>query len=791
MRVTLKNFRCHTDRTFDLPDDGLVSLVGASGAGKSTIFSAIVYALYGKMPGKKKKPYTHGKNTCSVVLEYQGLFITRTSRPCVLTVTFDEVEYEDDAAQSIIDTQMCMNYDEFVVGAYILQRSNASVLSLTPTEQVAFVEILADSNPRDKREDIKSRVKLVNEEKVGYTGELKTLRNNLKKLQSEYPEPPETPQPIEDGVVLDEVREEIKGYEEELNEKQSRITELQTSLVEKRSEEKKLADLRAKIEKCEIELSQLEQLKSNLEENPTDEGMAHSEATLQAKNQEMETLTTLLSYFTEKARFDEAVAASEEASAQRIAKLEKELEGVDMEGMGAEATEAETAFAEYSEAKAKYDYEMTKKQEARTSLVTIFKAIRASTKGSVGIKKPGKMVEFLNTEVANINKKIKKLKKKACVKWVCPCCKSNIGLNDEQELIPLGKDTGDSEDIDDAKRRIKAEQAKIDTLNSYISDILSLAPQLNAVPTDPGLPPRDPLKVRLELHRLSRVKEDLVGLQAGTLPPVLQRMRVKLDILAKAADGYEETTMEDTTATIATTKQEIDSVTSSLDRHYQIRSEHSAYDKDITAKKKSLRLARKGLPAGNDSAKELARLEAEITELTRDLISINTEISSRREILDVCGEYEAYQDTLVKIETAEAELADKESEIKQCDDTLEGLFGLDDAIKEAEVLSLQKTVRSINEHARIYLDQMFDDPIIVKLDIIETSGAKVKLKLNTVIEYKGDTYSDIEELSGGERQRCDMAFLLAVNDMLGSNILMLDECLNNLDESINIDQRDV
>ena len=55
------------------------------------------------------------------------------------------------------------------------------------------------------------------------------------------------------------------------------------------------------------------------------------------------------------------------------------------------------------------------------------------------------------------------------------------------------------------------------------------------------------------------------------------------------------------------------------------------------------------------------------------------------------------------------------------------------------------------------------------------------------ILYKGHEYDSIEDLSGGERQRCDLSFLLGVNDMLGSNMILLDECMNNLDQDINTD----
>lgn len=54
-----------------------------------------------------------------------------------------------------------------------------------------------------------------------------------------------------------------------------------------------------------------------------------------------------------------------------------------------------------------------------------------------------------------------------------------------------------------------------------------------------------------------------------------------------------------------------------------------------------------------------------------------------------------------------------------------------------------------------------------------------------MIKYKGYTYTSFDELSGGETQLCELAFMLAVNDMVNSPLLFLDECLNNLDEEIN------
>ena len=64
MKIELKNFRHHRNFKLTIPDKGLILLSGESGIGKTTILSAISYALFGQI----KKPYSHGTNTCSVKL---------------------------------------------------------------------------------------------------------------------------------------------------------------------------------------------------------------------------------------------------------------------------------------------------------------------------------------------------------------------------------------------------------------------------------------------------------------------------------------------------------------------------------------------------------------------------------------------------------------------------------------------------------------------------------------------------------------------------------------------------
>lgn len=65
MKITIHNFRCHTDRSIEFPDTGLVLLSGSSGSGKTSILNALVYTLYGCV----KKPCHLEKKNCSVTLD--------------------------------------------------------------------------------------------------------------------------------------------------------------------------------------------------------------------------------------------------------------------------------------------------------------------------------------------------------------------------------------------------------------------------------------------------------------------------------------------------------------------------------------------------------------------------------------------------------------------------------------------------------------------------------------------------------------------------------------------------
>ena len=91
-------------------------------------------------------------------------------------------------------------------------------------------------------------------------------------------------------------------------------------------------------------------------------------------------------------------------------------------------------------------------------------------------------------------------------------------------------------------------------------------------------------------------------------------------------------------------------------------------------------------------------------------------------------------------------------------------------------------VGSINTHARVYLDDFFEeDPIVVTLTAFKKTKSGVKPQISMDIEYKG-MECDLQMLSGGEMSRIVLAYTLALAEMFNSPLLLLDECTSSLDQ---------
>lgn len=808
MKITLKNFRCHANRTFDIPDKGLVALSGRSGAGKSTVLSAIVYAFYGKIPGKSKKT-SRGKATTKVELCYGDLEITRTSRPNEIRVIQrnddGEVEYQGDAAESIIQNTLNMNYEEFLAGAYIVQRSTTSVLSMTPTEQVKFVEVLSESRQAGEfKELVKEKIKELRDAKLKNQGQNEALQSQLADLLSQSPEePPEIPQVLQDGFDPVKARKNIKIWEKNLENVQSSISKYNLQLQKARLVEKESLVVEGKISKLETEISQLSELAQKLVVD--DVALENMEAMLAEMAANITFYTEGAAAFNEMSQFKEAVHEYIESSKKALAAKEKPLDETAIKNLELKYDAAVENLKSYNEKKIKFDFEVSRKENSRAKLSEIFKDIRKRDGtlwqkriGSQNIKTAAKMVGTLlvlkkDFERAKENAKTSRLR------FECPLCNGSVVLEGDH-LVACERPAEDTEDSPDQTDVLNEENLDLEIadVERLIREIENLAKDLNAkISPDPGKPPEDPNLIQKSLLKARRLKEDYENLAAAiasaekeeNLPATLARMKIRVENQIERF-MKDEWDIESLSENLEKERAEHDQTRAKIEKAHEAKLSYDEYQNSIKKKIKlldTLKASQPSKPAGKTKI-----LEAKIGELTQKLMTIQNSITTNRDTLDEISEYENHQKHLAAIGVLEEKIAENLGDAKDLDSRLEGFLGLSEAGRESEIVSLEKTVASINQHAKIYLDQMFDPSsedggITVKLECVKALKSKKtdKIQMNTTIEYKGEVYDSIEELSGGERQRCDCAYLMAINDMVNSPMILLDECLNNLDAEVN------
>ena len=149
--LSLKNFRCWENQTFTFKDRGIILLSGISGKGKSTILNAILYIITGNM----KNIVTVGKDKLEVTLEIDDMIITRSKQPTRFFVKKNNIIYEEDEAQILIND---LFGSDFKHTSYIDQDNIYSFVYLSPESKMTFLRnLLLNSAKIDLLKDNKSK----------------------------------------------------------------------------------------------------------------------------------------------------------------------------------------------------------------------------------------------------------------------------------------------------------------------------------------------------------------------------------------------------------------------------------------------------------------------------------------------------------------------------------------------------------------------------------------------------------------------------------------------------------
>lgn len=149
--------------------------------------------------------------------------------------------------------------------------------------------------------------------------------------------------------------------------------------------------------------------------------------------------------------------------------------------------------------------------------------------------------------------------------------------------------------------------------------------------------------------------------------------------------------------------------------------------------------------------------------------------------------YRAYADAAERRSRAEAAVCAAEERLAACDRELVAATRLKSVILDAESASLESVVSTLNMHAQTLLEAFFPtNPIAVSLATFKDMKTYKKPTIDIRVEYKGSE-TDVGSLSGGERARVALAYTLALAELQGAKMLLLDESISSLDYDATVD----
>jgi exonuclease SbcC len=778
MKLILKNFRCYTEKEFDFGQDGVLLLSGSSGSGKTTIFLAINFVLY----GQGTKLVTHGKTSCQVDLYFDNLKISRTKRPNRL-VLFDSTineELEDDSAQSVINEKFGNAFD---IISYIQQNAINSFIILSPIEKLSFLEKFAFTDIDLKSIKIKCQnmIKKTNEELISASSQLELAISHFKTMEK----PKKIEYPLKNSTNK---KEDIKSEYKRFDYYESFIKEKQ-KCIEKNKEE--YNDLRI----FNIENSNIEK---NIEEN------------LNKKNILEETLCSIFYCGDEKLKTYEnylkKILNSRELenkknnfllNSEKLTKMKEEESNnnkLEIEKI------SKNLWKEYSieevDENILNDQEIYNDKEMLDRLNNDLKNNFVDEKISENCKIH---IEKNKTLLQEKKNRLLKLESQKDV-YSCPSCKSYLKFVDEKLVISSECiENCDIDEISELKNEIvkiskilqKLEKDNIEN-NIKIENSKKYKEQINKIKNlyDEEIPPLFELKKNiddLKEYKKCQIEQEkiLKKLKLNIFSRTIQNFEKQLEdekekILKLETESALDLNFEEEELRTLIQKEKI-----SKNKNTEIKLEIFNLDKKIKILKKERENLVQNYKTKYAEIKDETSIKTNIIKDEKEFDISSKEFDTCKEIIKNIELYMSYRKELQKYKEWKEKVDNLQDVEDECKKKYSAVTKLKEKILQAESIAIENIISSINIHAQEYLDLFFPhDPIIVRL-LSFKQGKKTESKpqINIEIDYRG-MEADITTLSGGELSRVVLAYTLSLSEIFNSPLILLDECTASLDQEL-------
>jgi DNA repair exonuclease SbcCD ATPase subunit len=782
MKITLKNFRCYTDSTFDFGEEGISLLSGDSGSGKTSILLGIYFALFGT--GSKLAMY--GKTSCSVLLEINDFIITRTKRPNRLIVKTKNGEYEDDGAQSIIDEKYGKS---FKTTGYISQNARDSFILMSPIEKLSFLESFAfsDINLMEIKKRCKDLIKERNETLLKTNSQLEMASSMIKEI-----EPPEN---IEFPLKCS-LKNRDKAIKNEIIKNKNAITLIKRckhTITNLRSELHSLQVLNAQIQSKSDSMSTVIEKISDI--SLKRDGLScEGESKLREYENDLLIVVSQRELLSLQKRYEEDRIKLENMKTSEIKDKDKKIQDIkDINWVDYSEDECKNSIKDFKLIikdleKIKYlENELSKYKVDENKLKLLIQDLKDS---KILLEEKKKILNNLELQLEIFQ---------------CPSCDIFLRYNENELLVHKGVRCENTDiNIDKVTKEISILKKKISSLETSTSikqnnyerykqvelDILIISDEYDEIPDT------SEIKIDLEyiVSYLSSHKEltrQLTNLNSTekyspiiiSFENTLEKQNRKIQLIKKSEkQENEEKDEEELRSNIMKLQQNIDKLEEYNQTIETLEKEQHIYENQLSICKTNHTKKYNKIKIESD-------IISEINKLLSDLKNLNIKQVNHQKNVDNVEKYQKYEKTKDHYDMWVKKIDILHTEEIECRKLYASATLLKEKILEAESIAMLNIISSINTHSQCYLEAFFpDNPISVKLVTFKESksGAKKgtkKPQINLEIEYKG-MEADINMLSGGELSRVILAYSLALGEMFNTPLMLLDECTSSLDQEL-------
>jgi DNA repair exonuclease SbcCD ATPase subunit len=785
MKLKLINFRCFKDFELQIPEDnGNILLWGTSGIGKTTIFKAINFSLY----GKEQKVVKHGEKKCKVVFEFKDIIITRTRVPNHLTFQKGTLTLEDDSAQREIEK--IFGYD-FLLTGYMAQKGTENFFNLTNNEKSAFLHKLSLKNfdVESIRKKTRDLIKQRKDKLLVNSTEQKMVKASYESLNCSSMKEPKIKIDLKGKSII-----EFMEIENKLRDK------VKKSLKEKGLE---LSRLSADIELFKINSARIEEKTKSINDISFKLQDYSFVDNIEPLKETMEEYKKIVLYYTLKKNckdlkneYDKMIEDERKKINEDISKLKDKRSSLTL--LNDEELEAIN--------KAKYIYDKTKLKNYTDIKNKITELKDPSKENKLDnlketLKTKRETITLLQVEIENIKKNIKDIKDVVGgdSKYKCPKCNTNIYIEGDCLKEISGNVDELKASLKDLLKLLTQKEADNNLLNKEIKkindDILSLTMEVS-----------NNIKLHQELTEYLKTLDNIkIYENLNTLKNTIDKdteNRYTMKSVNESINKLEEASKLTVDVLPHYIKKKRDEVISIKKKYEDIKEQLedvdikenvSYYQDQIQEINQRIYKYEQSIKERNKLLKEKESIEREISSLTltpvdEELIkTIREEIEKKTETEEKLKLRETkllkYKEDLA-LYTSQKEVVEKLDSLKAEESIL--IRGLSTAetllkkINDAESYSLEHTLDNINTDLEEFVSKFFGENFSVKLQSFkESKDGDKKPSIEVIIMQDGEQVP-IESLSGGEFDRLSLALFLCFNKTSKSDIILLDECLASL-----------